>query len=72
MAATSPSDGQGRGVAADVCGNPVVDRAAAGAACLGMTGFGSTGAVTMGKVRLDIGKNSAFPRDHVRASDLAR
>jgi hypothetical protein len=43
MAATSPSDGRGRGVAADVRGDPAADRSAADTACLGMTGFGSTG-----------------------------
>jgi hypothetical protein len=45
-------DGRGRGVAADVRGNPVVDRPAAGAACTGMKGIqGRKAQITMGEVR---------------------
>src|SRR5271170_25807 len=60
---STPTDGRGCGVAADVPGNPVAHRPYAGAARPGMTGlWGRMARTTMGEVRLDEGKTAQFRR----------
>ena len=65
-------DGRGRSVAADVPGNPVADRPAAGTARASMKGDGQTRQATTGQVRLEASKQRlSTPRRGLLAASTA-